>query len=390
MWSGVDACLKCTLCITQCPVVSVNSDFPGPKALGPEWYRQKQRGGVATLPHVDDCTFCQLCEAACPVEVPIAHLIALHKAAATPPLRIRVRDGILARPHRAARWTRWAGTSRVMRKVGGISGKTSLPRLRRARWSPSSLGQPLGPCQGRVGLFVDCYSAGYDGEVVEQASQLLTLWGFNVTLMPQGSHCCGAAAYAAGKPQLAEREARETWSAMGRFQDVDFLVTLNATCDATLRDEWPDYFGIEPPMPVVPFDEMALRAPQEFWNRLGRVSSSAEVRIMTHTTCRGQVARGDGHLGELAHRAGFHRVEPSDAPCCGAAGAYAFKIEHEDTAQQLVARLVEQSSHVRPQGIFTDSGTCALHIEQATQVKTRHPAYWLYRQYLEYQKGEAP
>jgi len=35
-------------------------------------------------------------------------------------------------------------------------------------------------------------------------------------------------------------------------------------------------------------------------------------------------------------------------------------------------------------GVMTDSGTCALHIEQDSGVKTGHPAHWLYRRYGAY------
>lgn len=384
MWASQDACLKCTLCMTQCPVISVNPDFPGPKALGPEWHREHLRGVTEPMVHVDACTFCQLCEAACPVNVPVAHLIAEHKAAVAAPLRMRLRDELMARPHRISPVARWTGVPRLLRAAGGISSKTPLPRQKTSRTGP--LGAPLVAFQGRVGLFVDCYSAGYDAGLVERASGLLKLWGYEVVLLPQGSHCCGAAAYAAGKPQLAKREAVNTWKAIAPFQgEVTAVITLNATCDGTLREEWPRYFGIDTEMRVVPFDEIADRAPEEFWSRLREAAS--DVILLAHTTCRGKVTRGDGHLAALAHRAGFCAVEPSDAPCCGAGGSYAFKVEHEDTAEQLVGRIAEQSLRVRPDGIVTDSGTCALHIEHATRVKTRHPAYWLYEQYQRYLKG---
>lgn len=386
MWAKTDACLKCTLCITQCPVMTVNPDFPGPKALGPEWYRQNQHQTVEATRHVDDCTFCQLCEQACPVDVPVAHLIAWHKASQRKPLRLRLRDELLARPHRAVRWSGAVGLSGSLRKMGGISQTAHLPRRRRLPAGP--LGEPLGSGQGRVGIFVDCYSASYDETLAEQAEQLLGLWGYQVTRVPGGSHCCGAAAYAAGNPDLAQKEARSTWNAVAAFSDVRTIVTLNATCDGTVRDEWPRYFGLELSIPVVPFDEIALAAPPEFWNRLSGVA--ADDRMMAHTTCRGKVARGEGQLAALARRAGFRVVEPSDAACCGAAGSYAFKTEHEDTARQLGARLAEQSSRLGAAGIVTDSGTCALHIEQATQVTTRHPAYWLYRQYQRYLMEGAP
>lgn len=99
-----DACLKCTLCVTACPVYRAEPLFPGPKVLGPEWHRAHLADpALAAAAHVDDCTFCQLCEAACPADVPVAHLIARHKAARPAGLLRTMRDGVLARPHLVGR-----------------------------------------------------------------------------------------------------------------------------------------------------------------------------------------------------------------------------------------------------------------------------------------------
>ncbi|PSR22367.1 MAG: hypothetical protein C7B45_07060 [Sulfobacillus acidophilus] len=381
MWQAADACLKCTLCVTQCPVVSVNPDFAGPKALGPEWFRRHQAGTLETMAHVDDCTFCQLCEAACPVDVPVAHLIAAHKEGTIRSWRHRLRDEMLARPHRVAVFARFSTVPTLVRSVGAISQKTPLPR--RHRESVGGLGPPLAKSQGRVALFRDCYSAGYDPGLLDMAQALLSLWGFEVVQLPRVASCCGAAAYAAGKPALARKTAESCRRELALGPQVSAWVTLNATCDGTLREEWPRYFGLSLDAPVLPFDEVALSASDEFWRRMHLVSAS-NVPLITHTTCRGKVARGDGHLTKLARRAGFSRVEPSVAACCGAAGSYAFKVEHEDTAQALAKPLALQSKRVKPQGFMTDSGTCAIHIEHVTQVQTRHPAYWLYRQYQRY------
>lgn len=382
MLQATDVCIKCTLCTSQCPVVSVNSDFPGPKALGPEWYRSHLAKGTLPMDHVDDCTFCQICEAACPVGVPIAHMIAEHKALVVPSGRRRLRDSLLARPHWVGKTARW--TKRVpkpMRVVGGLSRTVPLPMRRQEL--VETLGPNLAADRGTVGLFVDCYSGAYEPGLVDKAASLLRLWGYRVTVLPKGG-CCGAAAFAAGKPSLAKHTGHRTADRLQGLASLDAWVTLNATCDGTLREEWPSFYGIRIDCPVVPFDELAEEAPEEFWIRLRSVRSAPGWLV--HTTCRGKVARGDGHLVRLARRAGLEGVEPSDAVCCGAAGSYAFKEEHEDTAERLVERLKMQSDLVRPVGIITDSGTCAIHIQQATAVETRHPAHWLHQRYVHYLK----
>lgn len=385
MREAFDACLKCTLCVSQCPVMSVDPDFPGPKALGPEWYRQYQAEGVGPVSHVDDCTFCQICESACPVDVPIAHLIAEQKALQKPSLRVRVRNGILARPHWISRMA-WMGTlPRPMRRIGKISPGVDLPKQRKSL--VQILGEPLAWDMGHVGLFVDCYSRGYDQDLVMRASELLRLWGFAVTRMPRASRCCGAAAFAAGNPRLAKATAHDMFESLAADEgQYDYLVTLNATCDGTIREEWPEYYGIQLNIPIIPFDELAAEAPDAFWERLQSLSKVPGV-FVTHTTCRGKVARGDGQLLELAQRAGYANAEPSDAVCCGAAGSYAFKAEHEMVATRLAFRVRHQVQASKAQGIITDSGTCAIHMEQAASVPTRHPAYWLYARYQQYIEG---
>ncbi|MCY0878964.1 MAG: heterodisulfide reductase-related iron-sulfur binding cluster [Firmicutes bacterium] len=384
-----DACLKCTLCVSQCPVVSVNTDFPGPKALGPEWYRRWQASPGEVMNHVHDCTFCQLCEAACPVAVPVAHLIAEHKAHALSQLgwRNRLRDSLLARPHRVGQWMPVGTVPPLVRRWGGLSRRVRFPSRRRGR--VAELGPALSPPRGVVGLVQDCYSRAYDPELVNMAAALLRLWGYQVRLLPKSPGCCGAAAMAQGRPALAHRLAGGLWAQLAREgQGCDVLVTLNATCDGTVRDEWArDGFGLS--LPVRPFDALAMEAPAAFWERL-RLFSMPDSVWLTHTTCRGKVARGDGHLLALAARAGFPSVRPVDAACCGAGGSYAFKAEHEATAEALaeaIRRQVAEEGAVA--GIITDSGTCALHIEDATGVATHHPAYWLYHRYRE-SLGEGP
>ncbi len=387
MRDAFDACLKCTLCVSQCPVMSVNPDFPGPKALGPEWYRQNQAQMTAPLPHVDDCTFCQICESVCPVDVPIAHLIAEQKAEKKHSLRVRLRNEILARPQWVARMAWLGAIPEPMRRLGKISPGVQLPKPRKGQ--VRTLGEPLGADPRRIGLFVDCYSSGYDQELVMRARELLRIWGFSVTLVPGEAQCCGAAAYAAGNPGLAKSTGHAMFRTLNRKKsDYDVIVTLNATCDGTLRDEWPEFYGLQITVPVIPFDEIANQAPELFWEQLASLPAEPGAWI-THTTCRGKVARGDGQLWELAKRAGFWDAEPSDAVCCGAGGSYAFKAEHESTAEQLAFRVREQALSSEAKGIITDSGTCAIHMEQAASIPARHPAYWLYARYLRYlEEGE--
>ena len=380
MWSMDDACLKCTLCTSQCPVYREDPEFLGPKALGPEWWRRWQSGDHLTLSHVDDCTFCQLCEAACPVGVPVAHLIAEHKSRRPQRLPLRLRDWVISRPHWIARFPQLAHVPVPVNRWFHLSQKSQRPIRRR-----TTLNRPATSLSSQtvVGLYVDCFTRGFDADLVEMARFLLELWGWTVQIVPSESSCCGAAAYASGRPGDAMQIAQQTASRLaGNAQSANTLITLNATCDGTIREEWPRYFGIDLPMEVIPFGEFAIQqAPQAFWEYLA-MSAEDMGSLYCHTTCRGKVARGEGNLSDIGRRAGF-AVQPLNLACCGAAGSYAFKAEHEEVAHRLGSQVLEEIAPGKTGGIMVDSGTCALHLQQITGMIARHPVYWLFTRYQE-------
>ncbi|MDA8193994.1 MAG: heterodisulfide reductase-related iron-sulfur binding cluster [Thermaerobacter sp.] len=386
MWSDTDSCLKCSICVAACPVYRADPEFLGPKALGPDWYRLFQQGDTRPFAHVDDCTFCQLCEAACPAGVPVAHLIALQKSLVKRPFRMRVRDSVLTRPHWVARVPGALGLAppALGRALGLSASAWRVRRRRRPRFDPLAAAVSA---RGTVGLFVDCFSRGYDREAVGAARALLEVWGFGVREVPGQSLCCGAAAYASGRPAQAGSMAKQMAAGLARdAQHLQWLVTLNATCDGTLRDEWPRFLDAVPVVPVRAFDDVAAEeAPEAFWRRLRAGAPHPPVAL--HTTCRGKVARGEGGLSRLAALAGI-AAEPLDAACCGAAGSYAFKREHAAIAQKM-GRKAGQAMPAGTGGLWVDSGTCAVHLEEMSGVRARHPAVWLWEAWQQAAHGPA-
>lgn len=373
-----DACIKCSLCVSACPVYRVDQRFLGPKALGPDWYRRFQAGDVTTLANASDCTFCQLCEEACPVGVPVAHLIAEHKRQASESLRLTLRDYLLTHPQWLAMAPSLVRAPKALGIPFGISSSiqwpTPSPRRHAAR-------KPVDRRHGNsrmVGVYVDCFTRGFDSETFDAASAVIESLGFRAVALPRASHCCGAAAYASGLLAEAERTARVTHRSLTRqAHHLEAIVTLNATCDDTLRLEWPKYFGLELSTPVVPFVEFVLdNASPRFFDAIAERAFLGT--IYTHATCRTKAARGEGGLFTLIEKASGKPPSILAIDCCGAAGSYAFKSEHTGVAKALGTRargLLEE-----PAVILTDSGTCGLHLHELTGVPVIHPARWMQRQ----------
>ena len=63
--ASLDACVKCTICETQCPVMRVTDLFGGPKYSGPQAERFRKDGQMVDK-SIDYCSSCGTCSLVCP------------------------------------------------------------------------------------------------------------------------------------------------------------------------------------------------------------------------------------------------------------------------------------------------------------------------------------
>ena len=68
-------CIRCTICVENCPVFRVNPDFPGPKQAGPDAQRFRSDREKSEDEWVLLCSQCKRCEMACPCGVEPAQII---------------------------------------------------------------------------------------------------------------------------------------------------------------------------------------------------------------------------------------------------------------------------------------------------------------------------
>ena len=80
---STDACIKCNVCTTVCPVSRVTDAFPGPKYVGPQAQRFRGPSAQTSSPDrtVDLCSGCGICTRACPAGVLIAETNSRARAA---------------------------------------------------------------------------------------------------------------------------------------------------------------------------------------------------------------------------------------------------------------------------------------------------------------------
>ncbi|EBW1656575.1 4Fe-4S dicluster domain-containing protein, partial [Salmonella enterica subsp. enterica serovar Typhimurium] len=93
--NSFEACIKCTVCTTYCPVAKVNPLYPGPKQAGPDGERLRLKDPMLYDEALKYCTNCKRCEVACPSDVKIGDIISrakLNYNTKTP----KIRDAILS------------------------------------------------------------------------------------------------------------------------------------------------------------------------------------------------------------------------------------------------------------------------------------------------------
>ncbi len=390
-----DACIKCTVCTTACPVTPHETGFAGPKFAGPELWRILDEGGAGDPDleaRLDGCLNCQLCQHACPHGVPVAHLIAWNRdrLKRTPPV---LRDRLLGRPDRLGRMLAPArplvgrvwGHPRARRaaaRVMGLSPDRPLPlpvKPDLRAWFRAHRVERVLPVRSEpVTLYVDCQSGAFDPGPAVAAVRLLERLGYDVALSPPRPGCCGAAWVSAGRPSRAVALAQAGVGALApAIASGGPILSLNSTCGPTVGLEWHRLLGIEGAAVLAErvMDLMTFLArrvtPQEL---RAVVPDRSGQRIAYHATCRMQ-GQGGGMAPEVLSAGGGTVVRLGIA-CCGMAGAYGNKAEHVATSLAVAQDAARRLARARAEGIrtvATDSGTCGWQLQLVSGLPTVHP-----------------
>ena len=90
-----EQCIKCTICTVYCPVVPVNTNFPGPKQAGPDGERLRLKSKYFYDETLKYCLNCKRCDVSCPSGVKISDIIQEARLQLSR-LRPKLRDKMLA------------------------------------------------------------------------------------------------------------------------------------------------------------------------------------------------------------------------------------------------------------------------------------------------------
>lgn len=397
-----DACLKCNVCNTVCPVARVTDLFPGPKYVGPQAQRFRlggarppqafaSTGGVSPDRTVDYCSGCGYCTSACPAGVKIAEMNsqarAGMRAVRRPPLRDRLlaetdvvgRLGVRTAP--LANWSlRSAPIRRLLHRVLGIHRNAPLPRFAsstfRSRWRERRWPVADPDPDRAVVYFHGCVAQYYEARVAEAAVGVLERNGLTVIVPEQ--RCCGLPMISNGLYADARVRARSNVATLAAYARRGYrIVGTSTSCTHTLKAEYREMLDLD--------DEDTRLVAEATWDicellrdlhergRLDTRLGPIEASVVYHAPCQLR-SHGIGlpALDVLALVPGL-RVIDADHDCCGIAGTYGLKAEKYAIAMAVgepLFRAVRQSGAAL---VLCDSETCRWQIEGATRMAARHP-----------------
>jgi glycerol-3-phosphate dehydrogenase subunit C len=396
---STDACIKCTVCQTVCPVARVTDLFPGPKYVGPQAQRFRGAGlGEHSPDHtVDWCSGCGICTRACPAGVLIAETNNRARAAIVADRGTSLRNRIISDTDLLARlgvplaplanlglrnrFARWMGE-----KMLGVHRRGPLaPFARRTfgswwRRRGGAVTLPAGADPERtVAYFHGCAVNGFEPDVGRDAVEVLERNGYTVVVPRQ--ECCGLPFISNGLYEQARRKARRNLASLAGFARGGVrIVGTSTSCTHTLKAEYREMLDLDDPdaraVADATWDICELLADDLDRGRLDTRLGPLDQPLPYHPPCQLKShGIGTPAMDLFALVPGLRAVD-SDHDCCGAAGTYGLKKERWQIAQDVGAPLfarVRAAAEAGATQAACDSETCRWQIEASTGVRTRHP-----------------
>ncbi len=398
--ASLDACVKCTICETMCPVAAVTDLFPGPKFVGPQ--AERYRHGQSVDHSIDYCSSCGTCTRVCPQGVRVAELNNQARAVMRAQgHRIPLRDRLITQTTLMGKvMTPIAPVANaalanrpvrvVMEKTVGVHRDAPMPHatgqslsgwLRRRTPRTDTL-EPAGS-RGPIVFFHGCAGGYFEVETSKRAIEVLEHLGYEVIVPTQG--CCGLAAQSNGLYGQASASVTRLAEQLREAGEGLTIVSSSGSCAGMLKHEAHEIMGVD----SAALADVSTRTVElsELFRELDDAGElphdfrRIEATVVYHAPCqlKGQ-DMGMPAIDVMELVPGFHVVESGKA-CCGIAGTYGLKKEKYEVAQAVGRPLFEQVRSVNPQLAVCDTETCRWQIEQSSGTPTVHPVWVLHAAY---------
>jgi FAD/FMN-containing dehydrogenase/Fe-S oxidoreductase len=334
---------------------------------------------------LDLCLACKACKSECPINVDMAtykaEFMAHYYEGHTRP-RTAYAMGLIYRWAGLARLAPWLvnflgrapGTSHLMKLVGGISQKRSIPAFASQSFTSWFRQRELRN-QGRqqVVLWPDTFSNNFNPEIAKAAVEALEHAGYQVRI-PAASLCCGRPLYDFGMLDKAKATLEQTLAALR--SDIEAgtpIIGLEPSCVSVFRDEMTNLLGNNAEAQKLKSQTYLL---SEFLiNKADYRPPRLKRKALVHGHCHHKsVLKFDSEF-ELLKRTGLD-FQVLDSGCCGMAGSFGFETDKYNVSVQIGERvLLPAVRNASPDTlIITDGFSCYQQIEGRTGRRALHIA----------------
>ncbi len=378
-------CVRCTLCVENCPVFRVNPDFPGPKQAGPDAQRFRLDGERSVDEWVKLCCQCKRCEVACPYGVNVSEIILKAQVKYSSEHMSPFTAHLFANTHylgkigSSAAYLTNALTSSAFVKgtlnLLGLSTHLPMPEYRfltldRGRKRKGKFRSPR-----KVVFFHGCYLNFNRPDIGRGIRDLLSNLGCRVVIPHQT--CCGLPALGNGDIDMARKFARKNAKVLTEYINKGYAVLYAcSSCGLALIHDYPGILELPEGRRIAEntynVHEFILDSIEE--GSLNIEFGEVDRNIAYHIPCHLR-ALGIGYpAARLFEKIPGLKFRVLDDNCCGLSGSYGFKKKNEETAEKLgiIASSAIKSLHA--DAVVSDCGACKMQLGYFTGLPSLDPS----------------
>jgi glycerol-3-phosphate dehydrogenase subunit C len=383
--TSFEHCVRCTLCVENCPVFKVNPAFPGPKQAGPDAQRFRLDGERSVDDWVKLCCQCQRCQVACPYGVNVSEIILKaqlkysreHMSPFTAHLFANTyhlgKLGALIAPVTNAVTS--SGAARKFMGVLGIATNLPMPEYRFLTLNMGRKRKGRRRSPRKVVFFHGCYLGFNRPDIGRGIRDLLAGLGCRVVIPRQT--CCGLPALGNGDLEIARKFARKNARMLAEYIDRGYQVVYACTsCGLTLVHDYPELLELPEGRKIAEntynVHELILDILEN--DAVGVKFGEVDRKIVYHIPCHLK-ALGIGYpAAGIFEKIPGLKTTVLDDHCCGLAGSYGFKKKNQQTAEKLGAAAASAIRALEPDALVSDCGACRMQLGHYTELPVLDPS----------------
>jgi FAD/FMN-containing dehydrogenase/Fe-S oxidoreductase len=344
---------------------------------------------------LDLCLSCKGCLVDCPTGVDIAsykaEFLSHHYAGRVRP-RAMYALGLLPWAARAVAGVTWLpnavlgalGLGWALRRLAGITTARPAPRFARRTFRRGAVAAARrDDLEAGVVVWPDTFTDAFRPHVADDLVAVLEAVGERVAV-PSSWGCCGRPLYDAGMLGLARRslthllDVLEPWTSRGIP-----VVVPEPSCLAAFRDELPALLADDSRAALL---ASLARSPAEHLialpgldavisgRRMSQHDENRVTRTVVHPHCHGRAIGTPRADRELLERLGL-RPEILDAGCCGLAGSFGYRAEHEPLSrkigeEQWLPKVRTALGTGEDAAVLVDGFSCVMQLDQLSDLES--------------------